>query len=971
MDLEQVYRDIVATSPDPIWLVDLDARTVFANQPMATLYGVSPLAMHDVTVYDTLSTQEAARFRDHLTDVAEGGRTSDGEVEVLFHPHDGDAVQMLSRESVFRAADDTVLGLLLRLTPYQERSSVTEALEESRAKLVEAQRIARMGGWTWDVDADLIEASEEYIHTFGFEPDFFPVDLATYSTIIHPDDREEVGVQTERMLQTGEPFEMTLRIGGDERGWTWALARGVGKHDPDGRVVRVEGTLQDVTQATETELALRDQVAQNGILKAVASAANEASTLDELLVQSKHLVLLHDDWERARGFRCVDGELEPIYVEEADRRADLAAPGVLESDLVLARRVVEQGDLVWDDARLTIAFPVHVRERLVAVLAITSAPPLYRHAMIEDFVRQVSAQMSQVALREEVARQMEEARDAAMAASQQKSDFLAMVSHEIRTPLNGVIGLNELLLRSDLDEEQRKLATGAGLSGRLLLSLINDILDFSKIEAGQLALERLDFQVREMFEQLIGAHGEAADQKGVTLEVQYGDDLPDVLSGDPTRLAQVVNNLVSNAVKFTDAGSVVVRVHASRDSGDTGEDSGEWLLRCEVEDTGVGVEPGLDELFEPFQQADTSTSRRFGGTGLGLAISRELVTLAGGEIGYDSVPGQGSTFWFTMRMADATGATSSDAQPATTWQAHGPSRRVLLVEDNPVNRMVAAGILQALGHDADTAEDGIVALGLLQEHRYDAVLLDVQMPRMDGYATARAIREGERHSGTPRLPIIALTAAAVDGERERCLQAGMDDFLTKPVDPDALSATLHRWLHAAEPAHLDGHQPPPAPTTERPMAPDLEPHLDLGRIRMLRDLVPSSTAYLDRAIDNFLRNSPVTEETLRGAVAEQDADALRFHAHSLKGSASNLGLTRVAEAAELLQVIGDGGEVERAGAVLAELAELLDAGRAALLAQRESGYADPAPSDLDELDEWRGRRPSADDRPDGGQSRVR
>jgi signal transduction histidine kinase/DNA-binding NarL/FixJ family response regulator/HPt (histidine-containing phosphotransfer) domain-containing protein len=900
--------------------------------------------------------------------VADGGQTPDGEVEVLFHPRDGDAVRMLARESVFRAADDTVLGLLLRLTPSQEQKSVTEALEESRAKLAEAQRIARMGGWSWDVDADLIEASEEYIHTFGFEPDFFPVDLATYSTIIHPDDREEVGVQTERMLRTGEPFEMTLRIGGDEQGWTWALARGVGKHGPDGRVVRVEGTLQDVTQATETELALRDQVAQNGILKAVASAANEASTLDELLVQSKHLVLLHDDWERARGFRCVDGELEPIYVEEADLRADLAAPDVLEADLALARQVVEQGDLVWDDARLTIAFPVHVRDRLLAVLAITSAPPLYRHAMIEDFVRQVSAQMSQVALREEVARQMEEARDAAMAASQQKSDFLAMVSHEIRTPLNGVIGLNELLLRTDLDEEQRKLATGAGLSGRLLLSLINDILDFSKIEAGQLALEHLDFQVREMFEQLIGAHGEAADQKGVTLEVQYGDDLPDVLSGDPTRLAQVVNNLVSNAVKFTDAGSVVVRVRASRDGGDERD---AWLLRCEVEDTGVGVEPGLDELFEPFQQADSSTSRRFGGTGLGLAISRELVTLAGGEIGYDSVPGQGSTFWFTMRMADSTGTMASDTRPTPSWQAHGPSRRVLLVEDNPVNRMVAAGILQALGHEADTAEDGIVALGLLQEHRYDAVLLDVQMPRMDGYATARAIREGERHSGASRLPIIALTAAAVDGERERCLQAGMDDFLTKPVDPDALSATLHRWLQAAEPAHLNEHQTIPAPTTERPMAPDLEPHLDLGRIRMLRDLVPSSTAYLDRAIDNFLRNTPATEETLRRAVAEQDADALRFHAHSLKGSASNLGLTRVAEAAEQLQAIGDAGEVEGADAVLAELAELLEAGRAALLAQRESGYADPAPSDLDELDEWRGRRPSADDRPDEGQSRVR
>ena len=941
MDLEGMYRDIVESSPDGIWVLDLTGRTLYANAALARMYGVTAEEMREVTIFDTLDEHGRRQFRAHL-DAVRSGEVVDEAQECLFHSKDGTARWILVQENFQRDEHGAPVALVHRLLDYDRRREMTRALEESRAQLAEAHRIARMGGWTWDVEADVIEGSDEYIEAFGFDEDFFPCDLATFASIIHPDHHEALAAETDRMMRTGAPFELTLRVGDEESGWTWARARGVGKRATDGRVVRVEGTLQDVTEQVQQEQALRDQVMQDRLLQAVATAANEASTLDEVLSQSKHLVLLHDDWRRARGFHHRDGDLVPIYLDDEDRQVDADDPALLESDLRLARQVARTGDLVWDEARLTIAFPVMVRHELFAVLAIESDPPLYRHDMIEAFVRQVAAQLSEVALREEAARQMEAARDAAMAASQQKSDFLAMVSHEIRTPLNGVIGLNELLLQTDLDEEQRKLATGAGLSGRLLLSLINDILDFSKIEAGQLRLERVDFHLRGLFEQLLDAQVETAEHKGVTLRAEYDPALPDVLCGDPTRVSQVVNNLVSNAVKFTDEGSVVVRLSATRD----GDEAGDWLLRCEVEDTGIGIDPQVEGLFDPFQQADTSTSRRFGGTGLGLAISRELVALAHGEIGYHSIVGRGSTFWFTMRMDAPTGGAALGRPVAPSLQAQGPSRRILLVEDNAVNRMVAAGMLQALGHDADTAEDGVVALDLLQDQRYDAVLLDVQMPRMDGYATARAIREREARTGDQRLPIIALTAAAIEGERERCLQSGMDDFLTKPIDPQGLAAALRRWGPEDTVAGADGHGRTdgrlPASVDPQGGPGPSAPGLDLERIRMLRDLVPGSTAYVDGAIDNFLSRSPAVERTLQQAVADGDAEVLGFQAHSLKGSAANLGLVRVAEVAELLQRVGDSGDLEGAEVLLAQLTDLLDEGREALRVQRATGYADLA-----------------------------
>ena len=386
----------------------------------------------------------------------------------------------------------------------------------------------------------------------------------------------------------------------------------------------------------------------------------------------------------------------------------------------------------------------------------------------------------------------------ARAGTRAKSEFLANMSHEIRTPMNGVIGLLSLLERTRLDEEQQELVGTMRYSGRTLLGIVNDVLDFSKIEAGRMELEQIGFQPRELAEEAVKIVRSAADGKPLEVRCEVAREVPETLVGDPVRLRQVLLNLLNNAVKFTSEGEVALRIRAER----TGP--GEVLARFHVQDTGLGMSRHqLELLFQPFTQADSSTTRRFGGTGLGLAICKELVEKMGGEISVQSAPGEGSTFSFTARLA-TTGLSGgfADAEQGDDppLDARFFNATVLLVEDNPVNQTLARRMLDELGLRSDLAEDGLQALAAMRAKRYDLVLMDCQMPRMDGFQATREIRamEDDRRS----VPIIALTANAMAGDRARVLDAGMDDYLAKPYDFEGLLAVLGRWLpwSAEEPA---------------------------------------------------------------------------------------------------------------------------------------------------------------------------
>jgi PAS domain S-box-containing protein len=769
------------------------------------------------------------------------------------------------------------------------------------------------GIWVFDLEGRTIYANAAIAELYGIDP----ADVGSLTVLDTLDDAGRAQFRSHLAELRAGRFNATdvecqwVRHDGST---SWVLVRESAVRGSDGTLTGVLHRVSDYShrRATLTELTqarsdLAEKVSQYDLLRGVASAANDAHSLREVLGRGRELLLLMEDWERAVAFLVEGTRLTRTYPVADERAAEVADdeahPERAARELAVATRAALSGTRQWDDRRLSLAFPITHEGRVHAVGVMTATPPVERFELIEGMVDHVVQQLEQVLARELAELSLAEARDAAMSASQQKSDFLATVSHEIRTPLNGVLGLNDLLLRTGLDAEQRRLADGIRSSGQLLLSLINDILDFSKIEAGRTVLEHIDFDVRAVLEQVAAPlRGEAA-AKGLRLEVSCDPVVPAVLRGDPTKVSQVFANLLTNAVKFTAEGHVQASVRADR-LGDL------WRLTVRVDDTGMGIDASATDLFAPFQQADSSTTRRFGGTGLGLAISRELARAMGGDVGYTSTAGLGSSFWFTAVLGPGSGAAPVVPAGGRTAASSMPVAplRVLVVEDNRVNQLVATGMLGALGHTADTADDGLAALGALQRASYDVVLMDVQMPRMDGYEATRALRA--REDGSGRTLVIAMTANAVAGERERCLAAGMDDFLTKPVDLDGLTRTLARWF-ADEGA------------------------LDLARLDLLRDMDPEDTSYLERVTGRFDASTVAAAADLRRAVADDDPAALRAHAHKLAGGAANLGAREVVPLARELEALGEAGTTAGASSVLARLETALDRARSGIRAYRE------------------------------------
>jgi len=1039
---------VLRSLPDAVWVVDDAGLTTYADARLGELLAVDPATLVGRAAAEVADEAGGALLTALLADLAAGTAGAEaGEVACTLRGADA-PVRVVLRPTPLLDDEGRRRGWLLAVAPARPAGTYEE-VRRRELRLLEAQRVAEVGSWEWELATGEVSWSDQLFRLMGLEPSALTPGVDAFLDLIDTEDRGRVADVLYAAAEGRVPEQYDARLPRPGRPPRWIRVRSTVLEERDGVPVRLGGTVQDVTESKEYE---------NGaaFLSVLAPLANSSRTLLEALLAANDLVRPVAQWpavlvgvpdtpEGAAGpedLTWVDVAWVPLE-EGRSRVARELAERVARERRVLSMLAGRSGEAsgagtAGSTTRL-LAGPVEVRGRLACVLVVDmraeAEPRPSESAIFEEILRAFTA----VAERELSARELAAARDEALGASRAKSEFLATMSHEIRTPLNGVIGLSELLGRTELTTHQRRLAQGIDQAGRTLLSLVNDILDLSKIEAGRLDLEELDFDPRAVLEQSAALVAERAADQGLELLVSSAADTPGLVRGDQVRFGQVVTNLVSNAVKFTSAGEVVVRA-----TGSTGRHGA--TVRVEVRDTGIGIAPEVQEhLFEAFSQADSSTTREYGGTGLGLAISERIVSAMGGEIGVESEPGVGSTFWFEVAFEKPLGATpgrdtarenavaglrvlvvddnetnrfilteqlqawkvgvravdsayaalveldaaagrgtpydlvlldymmpgadgeqlarmvrqerrhddvrlvllSSATEPEDRWlTAAGldgflskpvlPTRlldvlarlggrleeesgaddaaadpasetavrgRVLVVEDNEVNQLVAEGLLGRLGFEVRVAEHGAAAVAAIaaDPELYDVVLMDCQMPVMDGYDATRAIRA--MPGPASRLPIVAMTAAAVAEERDRCLAAGMDDFLAKPVDVGALEAALDRWVPApVEPSPAVGGSP---------AGPAVAPVPSTGAAERLGSLLDSGIPpeLVTRMTDRFAQVGRRALGDLHAAVGAGDAAAVVDAVHGLRGSSGNLGLGEVAEQARVLEAAGREGRL--------------------------------------------------------------
>ncbi len=618
----------------------------------------------------------------------------------------------------------------------------------------------------------------------------------------------------------------------------------------------------------------------------------------------RRLIQAHDEYQQT--LRDIDGfiaaadrafgaqaqtALTPVFLQALMPALDGLGPPLHAMSLSAAHRVAEHAE----------ARTQAVREQNQLGLSLTLFLSVLTLAFAFIALRQVHTLRQRRLALEQLAESLRQARRDAEAASEAKSAFLANMSHEIRTPFHGLMGMLSLLRETGLSPRQIDYLRTATESADHLLALLNDILDMSQLESGRMALAPVPVELRSLLRDVEALMRPQAHAKSLALHMDADPTVPERVVADPTRLKQILFNLLSNAIKFSDRGAVVLDVRLRRD-GNTAPPQ----LEFAVTDTGIGMdEATLARLFNRFVQGDNSRSRRHGGSGLGLEISRNLARLMGGDITARSKPGDGSSFVLHMPLnLPAEPAADGTQRPA----ANSPRPlQVLVAEDHPVNRQYLAALLENLGHEAHFTANGEEALRAARDRLFDVVLMDLHMPVLDGVAATRAIRAlPDRARST--VPIVALTADAFSETRERCLVAGMNDFLTKPVSPQKLAATLRRLfgatggavpgLEAGEPEAAPARAPETAPAAA-PTPPAATPLIDPSALGIALQAMPRDR--LAALIDDFLNQGPQTVQRLRTAVRDAQPLELRVNAHAAKGAALNLGMSALAATAEALQ----------------------------------------------------------------------